>query len=78
MYRVTTTYEEVGRTAHRSGKCAVCGKNGKRQKRFYQTLNPYNRNDKGEIKTCDEIQKELVVEVKKWSEGEFVHVKCEA
>ena len=77
MYRVTTRYERVSRTAPRSGACSVCGAKGKRQKRFSQTLNPYNRNDQGLVKTYDEIQSELVIEVKEWSEGQFVHERCE-
>lgn len=76
-YRVTTTYQEVGLTGHRDGVCPVCGKKGKRQRRFYQTLNPFNRNKKGEVKTRSEIYEELKEEISKWSKGQFVHAKCE-
>lgn len=41
--------------------------NGKRrQKKFYQTLNPYNRNNKGKQKTREEIHEELIKEAEEW------------
>ena len=46
----------VGKT--KSGK--------KRQKTFYQTLNPYNLNESGECKTAKEINVELKAEIEKW------------
>ncbi len=38
----------------------------RRQKKFWQTLNPFNKNSKGLAKTREEILQELQVEAENW------------
>jgi hypothetical protein len=56
--------QEIKLTAKR-----VWTENGKRRqetKAFMQTINPFNKNDDGTVKTGEEILKELHVERKAW------------
>ncbi|WP_216674650.1 hypothetical protein, partial [Enterobacter hormaechei] len=55
----TTRFDEVSTFAEKSGKCDVCGKACKRREKFYQTLNPFNKNPDGSVKTHQEIRKEI-------------------
>lgn len=75
--RMTTRFEEVSIIRERSGKCDVCGKQCKRREKFYQTLNPFNKNKDGSVKTYQEIRKELEQRAIDWSLGSLKHVKCE-
>lgn len=50
-------------------------KNGKRRqktKRFYQTVNPFNTNPDGMVKTRDQIQREIIERRDKWLKEEVV------
>ena len=42
------------------------GKNKQKAKKFFQTLNPYNINSDGDIKTRAEILKEITKEREEW------------
>ena len=57
MQRVT--FKEYGASGTKQGKCPKCGKKASRSKKFWQTQNPFNKNDKDEMKSISEIQKEL-------------------
>jgi hypothetical protein len=50
-----TVYEKVELRFYKNGKCSICSKPMKRQTTFYQTLNPFNKNKNGSIKTRQEI-----------------------
>jgi hypothetical protein len=39
----TIRFQPAGLTAQKSVRCTSCGKRVRRQRRFEQTLNPYNR-----------------------------------
>jgi hypothetical protein len=52
-------FEEVSLKGSRKGKCALCGKQTCRVFKIYQTINPFNKNARGLIKTRDEILVEL-------------------
>lgn len=61
------TYEEVSMTGVKTVSCqGGCGRKLKRQKKFYQTLNPFNKNKKGVVKTTYEIYEELRNEIAEW------------
>lgn len=60
-----TRFNEVGMTGRKRFLCA-CGRRLTRQKRFYQTLNPYNKNAQGLAKTQGEILTEVSKELKAW------------
>ncbi len=74
----TYTFQEVKYSSQKSGHCAVCGKPASRSQKFFQTLNPYNRNADGSIKNRDDIRRELNEEIAKWRLVPVKHAKCEA
>lgn len=67
MIRIITRFQKVKFQTHRTGTCSVCGKRWKRSKTFSQTLNPFNRNAQGEVKTYSEIFEELREEARMWN-----------
>lgn len=70
-------FKEYGVSGTKRGICPKCKKKASRAKRFWQTQNQFNVNDKGEMKSIDEILKENSKEVKAWKEEPVFHVKCE-
>lgn len=70
-------FDEVYVHGEKTVTCKVCKKRLKRRKRFYQTLNPMNKNSKGFLKTREEIYAELNVEVAKWQVQKEICQKCQ-
>lgn len=75
--RVITTFEEIPCLAVRKGKCSVCGKYGRRQNTFTMTVNPWNKNPDGTVRTRREISRALAEQARAWEAEPFVHPKCE-
>lgn len=73
---ITYNFEEVCISKTKYGKCSKCGKNYQETKKFAQTINPYNKNADGQIKTYDEIYDELVEKAKKWLEEPISEHNC--
>lgn len=69
-------YEVVKIKGVKKGKCIKCGKYTARQKIFWQTLNPFNKNKKGFPKTRDEILLDLLIERDEWG-NTIICSKCE-
>jgi hypothetical protein len=63
----TIRFEPVGLTAYKAVKCSGCGKTLRRQRRFEQTLNPYNRTG-GIPKTAAEILSEERAKAAEWQQ----------
>lgn len=61
----------------KSGICPACGKSASRTKRFFQTLNPFNTNADGSIKTVEQIKSELVAKGTDWKIHPVLHARCE-
>jgi hypothetical protein len=59
-------FDEVSTRREKSVKCLGCGKRLRRAKRFYQTINPFNTNADGAIKSRAEIMSELQAEAAAW------------
>lgn len=72
----TFIFEEVKLYGSKSGKCSVCGKPCTRSQKFVQTLNPFNKNENGEVKTRREIKEELLAELKDWQSKPLIHSRC--
>jgi hypothetical protein len=67
MISVTHRFSEIKRTTKRRVKCSGgCDRTLTRQRTFSQTLNPFNRNAAGEIKSAGEISSELRERAKAW------------
>jgi hypothetical protein len=69
-------FSEYGISGKKRGICPKCGKMAVRSKRFYQTLNPFNKNKSGEIKTIEEILKECNERLSAWRREPVYHAKC--
>jgi hypothetical protein len=58
-------FQEVSITATRKWKTPD-GKRRQETKKFYQTINPFNKNPDGSVKTRREIEDELVLRRNEW------------
>ncbi len=77
MRTTTVRFQEVAVTGQKRGKCPGCGGTAERQQRFYQTINPFNRNADGRPKTQPEIVAELRAQVEAWKAEPVRHVRCQ-
>jgi len=62
----SVTFDEISLTGVKNVKCSGCGKKLKRQQRFFQTLNPFNKDKNGMVKSKHQIYTELEEDIKKW------------
>ena len=67
----TQNYKPISITAYKTGRCPICGKRYKAQKRFWQTSNPFNN-----YKSREQILNENHLEAEKWRSEDYVHDKC--
>ncbi|WP_372344637.1 hypothetical protein [Streptomyces sp. KL116D] len=74
----TYTFRKVPHQAAKSVPCTICGKKVRRQRTFFQTLNPFNKNDQGLPKTELEIVRELDAQATRWHAEPETHPKCES
>jgi hypothetical protein len=59
-------------------KCAGgCGKRIRRAKKFYQTLNPFNKREDGMSKTAADIMPEIRAQAQEWQEAPEYCADCE-
>ena len=61
----------------KKGICEKCGKRAMRQITIEHTVNPYNRNIDGTVKTKDQVYADVLAELKKWESAPIYHAKCE-
>ena len=59
-------WESVVLVVRRSGKCPNCGKRRQRSKRFEQTVNPWNKNPDGTVRTRAEVVEAVRAEAAAW------------
>lgn len=72
------TFHEVYFRMSKRGICAGCGKSAERTEKFFQTINPYNRNAAGIPKSSKEIMDELKQEAVVWRQKPVCHARCES
>jgi hypothetical protein len=60
------TFNEVSLKGVKRWVDPVTGKNRQETRKFWQTVNPFNKNDKGEVKSSGEIMAELKRECDEW------------
>lgn len=68
-------FHEIAIHGQKSGKCA-CGKRRTRREKFWQTINPFNKNVAGTPKTQAEIRAELLVERAEWLKAPITCDAC--
>lgn len=61
-----TRFAEIGLTGRKTFKCA-CGRRLKRQRRFWRTLNPYNKDAAGNVKDQAMILSECLAQLDEWA-----------
>jgi len=61
----TINFEQIKRKKTLSGVCKVCGKKRTRTITEEQTINPFNKNSDGTIKSFHEVSKSVVDELEK-------------
>lgn len=71
------TFDEVKLSVKATAPCGKCGKKCSRSKKFWQTLNPFNTNADGSIKTRDQIMVELQAQAAQYRTQTIYHEKCE-
>ncbi len=71
------TFIEMGFKTSKSGVCPKCGKRATRANHFYQTLNPFNKNADGTLKSSAEIIAEEREKSKVWKALPTFHARCE-
>jgi len=75
MITMTTTFPTVNTTRQRTGKCTYCGKRTVRRQSFTHTINPFNRNEDGSIRTPEEVRACVNGEADAWI-PDFDHYAC--
>lgn len=77
MRRTSISFEQVSMSNSKTGTCPVCGKKASRSKTFMQTINPFNTNKDGFVKSREEIRVELREKIEAWRKEPTIHAKCE-
>lgn len=72
------TFRELKRRASKLVACAVCGAKVKRQRTFMQTLNPWNKNADGTVRSPEDIWRALDTEAGEWAVQPETCRKCES
>ncbi|QBJ04545.1 hypothetical protein HOV23_gp028 [Pseudomonas phage Lana] len=77
MYTNRMIFQEVKLTVKAKALCGKCGKMCTRTKVVSQTINPFNTNPDGTVKTRDQILTELQLKAAQYRTETIYHVKCE-
>lgn len=74
----TYRFRKVTHQVSKNLPCPACDKKLRRQKTFMQTLNPFNKNADGQVKTELEILRELSAKAAVWQAKPETHPACES
>lgn len=77
MRTIRMTFEVVKVHATRRGQCSVCGRHCTRSYTAEGTINPFNKNEDGSVKTREEVREALKPKVEAWKQTPLRHVRCE-
>jgi hypothetical protein len=73
--RITTTYQRITARRERVGVCPVCGKRVRRAQTFGNTINPFNKNPDGTVRTAREVRANVERIADEWM-PDFTHETC--
>jgi len=76
MSQTAVRYEPVKLHAEKSLPCPTCGKKVRRKATFEQTLNPFNTNFDGTVKSMSDIMRELRIDARHWRAQAEKCTKC--
>jgi hypothetical protein len=71
-------FREIKYQASKNLPCPGCGKKLRRQRTFGQTLNPFNKNADGQVKTELDIVRELHATAAEWETEPETHDTCQS
>lgn len=71
----TYTFQRIQARRQHAGICPVCGRQVRRSRTFWHTVNPFNRNDDGTVRTPAEVRDRVNAEADAW-EPDFTHTTC--
>ena len=71
-------YEQIRAHGRKSGKCVACGKPAERSHIFTNTVNPFNKNEDGTVKTRLEVQANVNRLARAWEAEPLLHKRCES
>lgn len=71
-------FEQVSAPAERKVRCPSCNRKRTIRRTFIQTVNPFNKNDDGTIKTWAEVREAVKAEAAAWEpvSRELYHGAC--
>lgn len=69
-------FEKVKCYAKKSGKC-LCGKRRTRSEVLWQTVNPFNKNPDGTVKTYNQVRADVNREYEEWKSKPITCSDCE-
>ena len=72
----TYIFQEVSVYGEKTAKCPKCGKYYKRKEKFWATINPWNVNKDGVMKSWDEVYQDVMNERAKWLEEPIEPHNC--
>lgn len=64
----TYRFQEISLQGIKNLPCSGCGKKLRRQRKFFQTLNPFNKAADGSPKTVTQIDAELTEQIEQWKQ----------
>lgn len=70
-------YEPVSAKVSKSGLCTVCGRKATRTKTFTNTVNPFNKNEDGTVRTRAEVWANVRRLAEEWKSLPVTHGGCE-
>lgn len=75
--RVSLRFDEIAIKQKKTGPCIRCKKKTTKTKKFSQTINPFNKDASGCIKTAQQIIVEIDAEAAKWMKSsKLICGKC--
>ena len=72
----TYIFQEVSVYGEKTAKCPKCGKYYKRKEKFWATINPWNVNKDGVMKSWDEVYQDVMNKRTKWLEEPIEPHNC--
>ncbi len=75
MLTIHETFESVKTSRSKNGKCSICSKPMRCSKTFENTINPFNKNKDGSIRTYSEVLQNVERLADEWK-PDFTHNKC--
>ena len=71
-------FDEIARRGFKRVRCAGCGKPLTRQRTFFMTLNPWNKNPDGTVRSERDIHEALGEKIAAWQAEPEHHAACAA